>query len=129
GSRTVGVLAGGAESSGNTVLTIPTTAPAATYALFACADDTKLVSEDIEANNCTISNTSVTVALSDLAETGVSNPPATLAPGGALTITDTVQNPSAVTAASSVTRYYLSIDGALDAADLLLSGTRTIPSL
>ncbi len=69
------------------------------------------------------------VQLSDLAATAVSNPPAALAPGSKFTATDTVRNVSAVTAAASSTRYYLSLDALKDGSDLLLSGSRSVPSL
>ncbi|PWU17547.1 MAG: serine protease [Candidatus Rokuibacteriota bacterium] len=58
------------------------------------------------------------------------NPPAPmLAPGRAFTVTDTVQNSGLAPAASSKTRYYLSLDGVKNAGDTLLTGTRSVPDL
>ena len=46
-----------------------------------------------------------------------------------MTITDTVANRGAGTAAASRVRYYLSANLALDAGDELLAGSRDVPAL
>ena len=62
GSRSVPGLGAGDSSAGATVtLTIPPTTPAGPYYLLACADDTALVSETDETNNCSASNSQISV--------------------------------------------------------------------
>jgi uncharacterized repeat protein (TIGR03803 family) len=79
-------------------------------------------------------NTAASVAASfgisgaDLVESTLSNPPATVAPGGRFTVSETVTNNGQATAAASTTQYYLSVDAAKDAGDLLI-GARAIVSL
>ena len=46
-----------------------------------------------------------------------------------MTVTDTVRNYGADLAAPSTTRYYLSLDGAVGAGDILLDGARSVPAL
>jgi len=53
GSRTVSVLASGGSSAGGINATIPSNTTAGAYYLIACADDTNLVAETNENNNCT----------------------------------------------------------------------------
>jgi uncharacterized membrane protein len=65
----------------------------------------------------------------DLVETSLSNPPAGAAPGGTFSATDTVKNQGSGRAGSSTTRYYLSLDTAKGSGDVLLSGSRSVPSL
>jgi len=59
----------------------------------------------------------------------VSNPPATAVVGSVFAVTDTVVNQGPVVAGGSTTRYYLSLDTAKNAGDVLLTGTRGVPSL
>ncbi|MBI4837929.1 MAG: hypothetical protein HY806_02055 [Nitrospirae bacterium] len=59
--RAVPALNAGATSRGRKNVTIPTTTPAGTYYLLACADDTNTVSEGNEANNCKASSTTVQI--------------------------------------------------------------------
>jgi subtilase family serine protease len=61
GARTVPILGPSASSSASVAITIPSTTLPATYFLLACADDTKLVAESNEANNCGASGTAVVV--------------------------------------------------------------------
>ena len=110
-------------------VTIPSTAPLNTYYLLACADDTGVVTELDDDNNCRASATTVQVARPDLVMTVVSNPPAAVAPGGQFAVTDSVKNEGAVLSASSATRYYLSADGQKGSGDTLLIGSRGVPSL
>jgi len=67
--------------------------------------------------------------LPDLVEAAVSNPPATVAPGGSFSVTDTAQNSGAGPAAASTTRYYLSLDTTKSGGDVLLTGSRAVPVL
>jgi hypothetical protein len=62
GARAVPILGPSAVSSGALSVTIPSTTLTGTYFLLACADDTKLVAESSETNNCRASGTAVVVA-------------------------------------------------------------------
>ena len=129
GSRAVPALPGGAVSTGSSTITVPPTVPVGSYTFFACADGTQLVLEADEANNCLASPVQVAVTLSDLVTSAVSGLAAGAAPGTSSSVTDTVQNVSAVTAGASATRYYLSLDAVRDAGDVLLIGYRSVPIL
>jgi hypothetical protein len=61
GSRSVASLAVGASSTGTVTVTIPSSTVSGTYFLLACADDTKVVAESNEGNNCRSSNTQIGV--------------------------------------------------------------------
>jgi subtilase family serine protease len=62
GVRAVERLAAGAASSGSVTVTIPGSIAPGRYVLGACADDTALVVEASETNNCLAAATTVTVA-------------------------------------------------------------------
>ena len=128
GSRAVPSLAPGATSSGTVTVTVSAGTASGTYFLLACADDTLVVKETNESNNCKASATQVTVSGPDLLETAVSNPPTTVTPGGTFSVTDTVQNSGSAAAAASTTRYYLSTT-TLKSGARLLTGSRAVPSL
>ena len=131
GSRAVPVLASGATSSGTAAVTIPAATPAGTYRLLACADDTSAVAESEEANNCRASSGTIQVSppRPDLAVTSVNDPPTTVLSGASFPVTDITQNTGAGAATASTTRYYLSLDAVRNAGDVLLAGSRAIPSL
>ena len=100
-----------------------------TYYVLACADDTLVVAETDEANNCLASGSTVLLARPDLVLATMNNPPAGAAPGTTFAVTAAVQNPSPVTAPASTLRYYLSANALKDGADVLLTGTRSVPAL
>ncbi|HEV2732315.1 MAG TPA: CARDB domain-containing protein, partial [Terriglobales bacterium] len=129
GSRAVPSLAPSATSSGTVTVTVSAGTAAGTYFSLACADDTHVVSETNESNNCKASATQVTVSGPDLVETAVSDPPNTVTPGGTFSVTDTVQNIGNANAAASTTRYYLSTTTSKTASSTLLTGSRSVPSL
>jgi hypothetical protein len=54
-------LAAGVSSSAPTMVTIPASTPIGDYFLLACADDTFLVMETNETNNCRASTAKLTV--------------------------------------------------------------------
>ena len=110
-------------------VTVPANAKLGTYFLLACADDTKIVAEGDETNNCEAPESQVEVRAPDLVETAVSNPPGAAAPGGSFSVTDTVGNQGNAAAGVSTTRYYLSLDVKKGAADTLLTGSRAVPGL
>lgn len=128
GNRAVPSLSPGATSTGTTTVIVPSGTPAGTYIVLACADFSNVVLEANEANNCTTSVNNAVVSGPDLAETGVSQPLATVADGTSFPVTDTVQNIGSVTAAASKTRYYLSSTKSKTGAHLL-TGSRSVPSL
>jgi subtilisin family serine protease/subtilase family serine protease len=131
GARAVPALNAGITSSGTVTVTIPTSTAVGAYFLLACADDTGQVPETNETNNCRASaaTVQVTPATADLAVTSLDDPPATALSGASIRVTDITRNVGAVTAAASSTRYYLSLDAVRSAGDVLLIGTRAIPSL
>ena len=129
GSRSVPNLAAGQSSSGSATVAIPSSVALGTYYLLACADDLAAVTETNEGNNCLASATTVTLSRPDLVQMVVGNPQATAARGGSLRITDTVKNQGAVAAGASTTRYYLSADTQRSVGDVLLGGSRSVPSL
>jgi tartrate-resistant acid phosphatase type 5 len=129
GSRSISTLIVGSQSQGVAKLAAPSTLAPGTYTLFACADDTRLVAEDNEANNCTAAASLVTVSLADLVDSAVSNPPSSAAPGTSFSVTDTVHNPSSLAVAASVSRFYLSNDNARNPGDVLLTGARNVVGL
>ncbi len=128
-TRTVTTVAASATATGSRTVTVPNSIPLGTYYLIGCADDTRVVIETVESNNCLASNSLVLVGWPDLITTSVGNQPARIAPGAAFMVTDTTGNQGQITAAPSVTRYYLSTNSARDAGDVLLGGTRSILSL
>lgn len=129
GSRSVPSLAAGATSTNTVSVTVPTSTALGTYYLIACADDTTMVAEVSETNNCLASASQVQVTRPDLVETAVSDPPSSAAPGSGFPVTDTVMNRGAVASSPSTTRYYLSADQQKGTGDKLLSGSRAVPGL
>ena len=68
-------------------------------------------------------------APSDLVETAVSNPPASVRRGGHFTVTDTVKNQGGTAAGPSVTSYFLSSDPVKSTSDRALANRRRVPAL
>jgi heparin/heparan-sulfate lyase len=130
GARDVTALDPGGVNTGTASVTVPSTTPAGTYRLLACADDLKKVSESSETNNCLAAPGEVTLGGADLVVSAVSNPPATTSRGKKVSITDTTRNQGVAAAGrSSRTRYYLSVDTASGTGDRLLTGTRLVADL
>jgi subtilase family serine protease len=123
GARTVDAIDAGAFNAGTTSVTIPVVATGSYY-LFASADDVHELSEMSETNNTKKLKINVgpDLVVSDLDTAAASEP------GGTLSITDSTQNAGGGPAAASLTSFYLSINGTLDAADVFL-GTRPVPAL
>jgi hypothetical protein len=129
GKRSVPALAPGATSTGTRSVTIPGNTALDTYFLLACADDTLLVTESDETNNCIASEGTIQVTAPDLKETALTNPPASVKQGGSFNVTDTTKNVGTGPAAASTTRCYLSLDKKKSADDVLLAGSRAVPAL
>lgn len=129
GSRSVPALARFETSQGMTRVMVPQGIPPGEYRLLACADDTLLVTESDETNNCLSSGSYATVGYPDLTESAVSEPPGSAVSGTTtLVVTDTVTNQSPVTAKSSLSRTYLSLDTA-KGGDLTLGASHLVPAL
>ena len=124
GTRTVASLDAGASSMGTTGVTLPAVPPGTWY-LVAVADDAGEVVETQETNNTR--QTTIYVG-PDLQAAGV-NAPFTVTAGTTMTVTDSVRNIGAEVAGASTTRFYLSLNGTLDAADILLDGERTVAAI
>lgn len=118
--RNVGTLNAGSSSSGSastqplcvrdaTGLHPPASG---TYYVIACADETHVVAETNENNNCAVSSNTIQVTGGvDLVETTVSDPPTSGTVGTQFPITDTVKNNGGDSAPSSYTKFYLSTNG------------------
>jgi hypothetical protein len=130
GARKVPLLAGGASHQGNQAVTVTLNTPTGTYHLLACADDTGLVAESDEANNCTASAATieVTPSLPDLVVSSVGGLPASRTQGATFPVQDSTRNLGTRAAKASVTSFHLSADTTLDPDDLAV-GTRSVPLL
>jgi subtilase family serine protease len=124
GTRAVGSLVADASSVGTTTVALPLVPPGTWY-LMANADDPNAVVETQETNNVRFAGIYIGP---DLAVSAV-NAPVSVGAGTTMTVTDTVRNYGADVAAPSTTRYYLSLNGALDAADIRLDAERAVPAL
>jgi subtilase family serine protease len=129
GARSVEALAAGQSSAGSRKVTVPSATPIGMYRVLACADDREKVREVDDTNNCAASAATLLVGMPDLVTPAVAAAPSALAPGGKLTVTDTVRNDGNVGAGASTTRYYLSADGTFDGGDVLLTGSRPVGTL
>ena len=125
GMRAVGPLGAGASSSGTSTVGIPDGVSPGGYYVIALADADAGIAEASETNNT--ATRSVLVG-PDLRVWGLSVT-FTIAAGATVTVVDTAWNSGGGAAAKSTTRYYLSRDLSLDAADVLLSAARSVPAL
>src|SRR5437870_979639 len=128
GSRAVPSLASSATSSGTVTLTVSAGTAGGTYFLLACADDTLVVPETNENNNCKASTTKTTVSEPHLTEPSVTNPPATVLLGSSFSVPVTALTLHGALPIASTTRYYLSTTTSKSGARLL-TGSRAVPSL
>jgi subtilase family serine protease len=124
GGRIVPALAGGASSTGSTMLSLPTTNVGAYYVI-AKADADSAVMETQEANNTAAR--ALTIG-PDLIVSSVALPFG-IAAGATVMITDTVQNSGGDPAGASTMKFYLSTNLDLDAGDVLLAGSHAVPAL
>ncbi len=129
GARSVAALAAGATSSGSATVTVPADVPHGTYFVLACADGADAVLENNEANNCHASSGVVMVGVADLVITDVSDPPPSIRAGLSFQATATAGNVGTVLSGASTIRFYLSLDSVRDGADVLMSGSRSVPTL
>jgi parallel beta-helix repeat protein len=129
GGRNVPALVGGGVSTATVSMTVPANTLLGSYFLLACADDTGLVLESTETDNCRASTTKVQVGRPDLTVTILGEPPSAVALGGSFSVTETVKNDSLFPAIASRVQYYLSLDTIKGTTDKLLSGSRAVPIL
>jgi len=91
--RNTGAIPAGGTSTGTVTGSVPSVAPG-TYFVLACADVSDQILETDDTNNCTASANPVMVmvAVADLVVDSVTSPPATLAVGDPVSLTDTTRN-------------------------------------
>jgi subtilase family serine protease len=106
-------------------VTIPTGVATGSYYVIARADATAAVAETVETNNTLARAVQIG---GDLWVTTMTAPPKA-AGGSTIVVTETTVNQGGGAAAASVTKFYLSANGSLDAGDVLLDGTRGVPGL
>jgi subtilase family serine protease len=118
--RAIPALAPGATSPGSTPVIIPAGTAAGIYYIMAKADADLAVGETQEGNNTGYATIQVGP---DLIISALAVPtPNTTGAGSTITVTDTTRNQGGGMAAASVTRFYLSTNPTLDAADVPLAG-------
>jgi subtilisin family serine protease len=125
GSRGVAPLAPGMSSVGSTLLPLPAGIEAGTYYLIARADDGGAVGETQESNNTLARSIQIGP---DLTVSGLTAP-SKVGAGDEFQVTETAANQGGGSAPASTMLFYLSTNGQLDAADLLLSGNRSVAAL
>ena len=124
GSRSVAALAPGASDTGPVTLTIPAGTATGFYYLIAKADGDDALAETNELNNVLVR---VITIGPDLVVNALTAPAAAGA-GQPFTVSDTTRNQGGGATPATVTRFYLSTNGTLDAGDVLLGG-RSVAAL
>lgn len=119
----VPALAPGASASSTTAVTLPDVTAGVWY-LLAVADEGNTIAETLEGNNVRYTWFNVGP---DLYVSGTSVP-TTFTAGGTVSVFESVSN-QGTAAEASRTRFYLSINNALDAGDILLGQFRDVPAL
>jgi CARDB/Beta-propeller repeat len=127
GARAIPSLLPGDFHPGAKTVTVPAATPAGSYRILVCADDSKVVAETDEGNNC-LAGGIVQVALPDLVA-ALDPLPTSAKAGSKFTISDKAINVGSVGAGPSITRYYLSKDSVKNAGDIMLLGSRTVPAI
>jgi uncharacterized delta-60 repeat protein len=125
GGRSLAGLAPGGSSAGATNLTIPAGTANGSYFIVARADDLNQAFESNEGNN----TRALAIRIGPDLRVSSLTAPTYAAAGGTISISDTTANLSASNpAAASTTRFFLSTNTTLDAADVVI-GSRTVPAL
>ncbi|MEO8678124.1 MAG: CARDB domain-containing protein [Vicinamibacterales bacterium] len=125
GSRPVSPLAPGIAELATTPLEIPAATVAGRYYVLARADWSGDIGETNETNN---TRASAQLKVGPDLMVSVLTVPATAAAGDTVQVTDTSNNSGAGASGPSVTAFYLSSNGSLDAGDVRL-GDRPVPAL
>jgi subtilase family serine protease len=129
-TRSVTSLAAGANSTGTTSLTVPTTTPPGNYYVCAMADSLSAVSELDEANNTLCSAGTVSVPQPDLVMTVTSTTATIVAAGANFTLSNTAKNQGGSSAGSFTIAYHLSTDTTYgNGDDVVITQTRSVTSL
>jgi subtilisin family serine protease len=124
GSRSVPALAVGAGSSGSTSVTIPQGTTVGTWYIVGLADAEGVVGEMSESNNIYARSISIGPDL-DIVSLSA---PTMATPGQTISVTDTTKNVGGGEAGATRTQIFLSVNGSLDASDIL-AGSRNVPAL
>jgi subtilase family serine protease len=109
----------------STTFQVPASTVAGSYRVLAKADAGDAIEESVETNN--VKSSGVVKIGPDLVVSAVTAP-ASLAAGATFNVSATTKNQGSGSAAASTTRFYLSANGSLDAADVVL-GSRVIAAL
>ena len=125
GSRPVPRLEPGAGDTRSTSVAIPSSTAAGPYYVFAKADVDGAIEESFEGNNVRVAGL-IRIG-PDLIVSSLSAP-ASAAAGGTFDVSVTTRNQGGGGADASSTRFYLSSNTLLDAADTII-GSRTVPPL
>jgi subtilase family serine protease len=125
GDRLVEALAGGASSATTTALVIPAGTAGGAHYILAQADAEDVLAELSPTNNVAFGP--IQIGGPDLMVQSLTAP-ATGKLGVAISISDTTKNVGTMSAGSTTTRYYLSVDAGWDPTDVAL-GARTVPAL
>ncbi|HJR59877.1 MAG TPA: CARDB domain-containing protein [Vicinamibacterales bacterium] len=125
GSRAVPTLAPNGVSSGTVTIQVPATAGTGTFYLFGKADLHGGIVESSEANNA---SSAFAIRIGPDLSVSAMTFPANPAAGTTINVTDTTANTGGGSASASTTRFYLSVNLSVDAADPLL-GSRDVPAL
>ena len=123
-SRTVPALDPGERNSASTSVTVPMGTPAGTYFILAVADANNDMTESNESNN--LNYRSIAIG-PDLIVSALSAP-RTAGAGSSISVSDTIKNQGADTAAASTTKFYHSTNRTYNSGDVFL-GSRMVPSL
>jgi subtilisin family serine protease/uncharacterized membrane protein len=124
-AHSVPQLDAGASHVASLSVTLPPAAATGTYYLIAKADAPGAVVETNETNN-TVSRT---IQLGGDLRVSVFTAPARGGAGRTIAVTDTTINQGAGPVAETATRFYLSVNSVLDAADTLLAELHAVPAL
>ena len=126
GGRSTAGLAPTETSSASTTLTIPVGTASGTYYVIVKSDADGAVTETSETNNTFVRSVRIGP---DLSVASLTASATTVAAGAAVTVTDKTANDGGGAAAASVTRFYLSVNALLDAADVVLAAGRGVPAV
>ena len=139
GQRKVPSIPAGGTNTGTISVAIPTSMPAGTYYLIACADRGAWgawVPDTDFSNNCKASTGTITISKPDMTESILSNEDlfvpisSSSSPLHSINISDTVTNGGDLKSTGTTTRYYLSPSTTRDdPGAVLLTGTRSVPPL
>ena len=127
--RNVPALNPGASHIASTMLTIPAGTPPGPYYLIARADANGVVAETSEADNTVAKAITIIAAAPDLVVKNVAAP-AAADRGASISISELTGNAGgAPTTVNIITRFYLSLNQSVDAADVALGPGRTVGPL